>query len=355
MKSLHLIASAHMGGAERWFVRFLLAMQGAGETVQAVVRQHSELHRLHLTGIPHQAVGFRTVWDPWSRYEVGRLVRQSDVDIVQTYMGRATRLTHLPINPGKVHVARLGGYYALKNFRHAHAWIGNTKALCDWMVQGGLPKNKVWHIGNFADPAPSVDAAAVSAQKRQFGIADSDIVLLTAGRFVEFKGHRFLLESLQHLPTEIHGRRLRHVIIGDGPLRASLHAYAQPWGVADKVIWAGWSHEPAAWFHMADLVVFPSREGETLGNVILEAWSFQKPLVTTAFRGAREITQHGVNNWMVPCDDGKALALGVETVLRDDALRSSLAKGGHEKVTQDFSVPSIVGQYQSLYQTLVKA
>lgn len=38
MKSLHLIASAKMGGAERWFVRFLQAMQAAGEEAHAVVR-----------------------------------------------------------------------------------------------------------------------------------------------------------------------------------------------------------------------------------------------------------------------------------------------------------------------------
>ena len=39
MKSMHLIGSKHMGGAERWFARFLPAMQRHGETVEAVVRR----------------------------------------------------------------------------------------------------------------------------------------------------------------------------------------------------------------------------------------------------------------------------------------------------------------------------
>ena len=41
MKSLHLIGSKNMGGAERWFTRFMHAMVRHGEPVEAVVRRGS--------------------------------------------------------------------------------------------------------------------------------------------------------------------------------------------------------------------------------------------------------------------------------------------------------------------------
>ena len=83
MKSLHLIGSNHMGGAERWFTRFLAAMLRQREDVEAAVRRGSELARHHMAGIPHRELPFRTVWDPLSRHAVSQLVAASDAAIVQ--------------------------------------------------------------------------------------------------------------------------------------------------------------------------------------------------------------------------------------------------------------------------------
>lgn len=353
MKSLHLIGSSEMGGAERWFTRFLAAMVRQGQPVEAVVRRNSELARHHLQDVPHRVLGFRTVWDPLSRLEVSRLIAASDAPIVQTYMGRATRLTHLKPARGKVHVSRLGGYYELTPFRHAHAWIGNTKGLCDWMIQNGLPANKVFHITNFADPAKTVPAAEIAALRARCAVPPDDWLMITAGRLIGVKGHRILVDAMGRLPAEIHGRRLRLVVLGDGSLRESLEAQARQLGVADRILWAGWQQDPAPWFQLADMVVFPSRDAETLGNVILEAWAYAKPLVVTAFRGAREIARHGEDAWVVPCDDSTALAQAVEQVIRDRGLQQHLIGNGLARIQHDFTEATIISQYRALYRQLL--
>jgi len=353
MKSLHILGSKQMGGAERWFARFLPAMIRHGETVEAVVRRDSEIARHHLEGVPTRCLGFRTVWDPLSRYEVKRLIRSSDAPIVQTYMGRATRLTHLPRGGGKVHVSRLGGYYKLDPFVHAHAWVGNTVGLCDWMIRGGLPAGRVFHITNFADPARAVPEATLAALRAQIDLASGDWLMVTAGRLIDVKGHRYLVDALARLPAELGGRRLRLAVLGDGDLRATLEAQARQAGVADRILWAGWQHDPAPWFHIADMVVFPSRDPETLGNVILEAWAYGKPLVCTAFRGAREITRHGEDAWVVPCDDGPALAEGMRTLIEAPALQAAFVDRGLDRIAQDFSEQAVIGQYRALYENLL--
>lgn len=146
--SLHVIGSKEMGGAERWFIRFLQAMRRHRQTVQAVVRADGQLARHPLDGIPVQTATMRTVWDPWSRHQLARLIRAHDAPIVQTYMGRASRLTRIEPGRGRVHVARLGGYYQLAPFRHAHAWIGNTRGLVAWTAAGG--DRFPWRPGNHA-------------------------------------------------------------------------------------------------------------------------------------------------------------------------------------------------------------
>ncbi len=353
IRSAHVIGSKTLGGAERFFLRLLDALHRHGEPVHAFLRRGSEVTPHLPAGVAVTETPMRTVWDPWSRHALARALRGAQPDVVQTYMGRATRLTHLRPGGRPVHVARLGGYYKLDGYRHAHAWVGNTRGLCDWLVAQGLPGVRVFHIGNFIDLPASVTRGQSAALRAQLGVADDDWLLVTAGRFVPVKGLAFLIDALARLPAAVGGRTLRLVLVGDGPLRAGLERQIAQSGVADRVVLAGWQTDPAPYFAMADLVVFPSLDQETFGNVILEAWAHAKPLVTAGFRGARELTRHGEDAWQVPCGDAAGLATGIETVLRDPALAAALATAGHARAAREFSRDAVVEAYLALYRRLL--
>ena len=352
-RSLQLIGSKGLGGAERWFLRFVRALAEQGADTHLGLRAGSALDGLECGPLPCYRLPFRTVWDPFSRSAVTRLIRRLRPDIVQTYMGRATRLTRLG-RPGSrpVHIARLGGYYALPPYRHAHALIGNTKGLCDWLVSHGIPANRVYHLANFVEPAQPVSAGELAALRARLGIPDEAWVLLAAGRFVAVKGLTHLLAALDYLPAAIAGRPWCLVLLGAGPLELTLRRQARELEGKARICWAGWHTRPGAFFQLADLVVFPSLEEETLGNVILEAWAWSKPLVVSRFRGAREITHHGKDAWCVPCADPEALARGIATVLGEADLAAELARAGFARVSGEFSRTSILAQYRELYAHL---
>lgn len=347
-----MVGSKALGGAERWFIRFARALAEAGAAPELAVRAGSELASTDFSGLRVHRLPFRTVWDPWSRGAVGRLLRERRPDIVQTYMGRATRLTQVRPGGSPVHLARLGGYYDLAPYRHAHAWIGNTRGLCDYLVQNGLPVGRVFHIYNFVDPPPPVPQERLARLRRELAIPEGAWTLLTPGRFVEVKGHRYLLDALARLPREVGGRPLCLLLLGDGVLKAGLRRQAQEAGIADRIVWAGWQEDPGPYYELADLVVFPSLERETLGNVVLEAWAHGRPLVTSLFRGAKEIARHGQDAWCVPCADAAALAEGVRQVLLDTGLAESLVAGGAQRVRDDFGRGPILQQYLDLYNRL---
>ena len=109
--SLQMVGSKALGGAERWFVRFASALAECGAPAELAIRHGSELESVALPDLPLYRLPYLTVWDPFSRKAVSRLIHRLKPDIVQTYMGRATRLAHLSPGRGPVHVARLGGYY----------------------------------------------------------------------------------------------------------------------------------------------------------------------------------------------------------------------------------------------------
>jgi L-malate glycosyltransferase len=353
--NLQMVGSRGLGGAERWFARFAAALARHGTRTELAIRAGSALESVDLPPLPLHRLPFRTVWDPFSRGAVSGLIRRIRPDIVQTYMGRATRLTRLKSGAGPVHIARLGGYYALHPYLHAHAWIGNTKGLCDWMVQQGLPAERVFHIYNFVDSPRPVSAEKIAILRQTLKIPPDAWVLMSAGRFVPVKGHAYLLEALSLLPGEIQGRPLRLVLLGDGVLEPQLRAQADQSGVAECLLWAGWQPEPGPYFQLADLVVFPSLDAETLGNLILEAWAWSRPLVSARFRGAREITSHCRDAWCVPCGDARALAQGIEQVLRHPALAAELVEGGRERVQSEFGRGPIMDQYLTLYRQLAGA
>jgi len=347
--SLHIIGSKTFGGAERWLQRFALELAALGHPTELVVRKGFELDADRWQQLQHHALPMRTIWDPLSRYEVGRLIRRIRPDVVQTYMGRATRLTRLRGGRAPVHIARIGGYYKLGAFRHAHAWIGNTLGICDYLRANGFPGDRVFHIYNFFEPPPE---AGTAARRSDWGIPESAWVLLTPGRLVPVKGQAHLLQAMSLLPRELGGRPLWLLVLGDGPLAGTLQARAQELGLADRVTWAGWQADPAPFYRLADRVVFPSLDAETFGNVVLEAWGFGKPLATTAFRGAREYVRDGEDALMSPCEDPRALAVSIRRLCEDPGLATALVAAGRQRLLREFSKPVIMQQYLDLYRRL---
>ena len=351
MKTLHLIGSKTLGGAERWFIRFTRALAGLGEPTHAIVRRGSDLVPIDWGQVDLGELPMRTVWDPLSRHEVRRAVRRIAPDLVQTYMGRATRLTHLGGRP--VHVARLGNYYDLGGYRHCDAWIGNTRGICDHLIRTGFPADRVHLIYNFVEPPPATPTSRLDALRAQWSVPEDAWVLLAPGRFTPIKGYDDLLQAFAQLPARVGGRSCLLLLLGEGPLRAELQGLATRLGIDERVRFTGWQTEPGPYYDLADLVVFPAKPGEPFGNVLIETWSHGKPLLATEFLGAKEVARHGEDAWRVPCEDPGALADGMALLLRDGALREGLATQGLQRATRDFSPEAILGEYLDLYRRLL--
>ncbi|MES9976564.1 MAG: glycosyltransferase, partial [Candidatus Thiodiazotropha sp.] len=232
------------------------------------------------------------------------------------------------------------------------AWIGNTKGICDYLLQAGLPKNRIFHLYNFAElPVPGLPPESL---KKDLGIPEDAWVLMTPGRFVPFKGHRFLLEALAGLPAVVAGRPVWQVILGDGPLKQALHDQARASGIDERIVWAGWQLNPDAYYRLADLIVFPSTYAEPFGNVIIEAWGYARPLVTSASMGASEVVRHEEDGLMFECENALALSQTIERALNDDALRQGMAENGRQRAVREFARDTIMQAYVELYHYLLE-
>lgn len=349
--TIHIIGGKGTGGAEGFYVRLVNALQHAGHAPVAVTVAGGAVAAALDPAVRQWHVPMMGNWDLWSRWRIARVIARQGPCIVQTYMGRATRLTHLRPDGGTTHIARLGGFYSPKGYRHAHVWVGNTLGVCDYLVEHGFPRERVFHIGNFVAMPPSAPAEVLAALRAELGVPTSALVLLAVGRLHPVKGFADLLAAFAHIPARCAGRPVHLVIVGDGPLAGSLRAQAATLPCRERLHWAGWRSDPAAFYDLADIVVMPSHH-ETLGNVILEAWAHARPVLASCSQGPLELCEPEHDAVLAPVANIEALASGAMRLLNDGSLRAELARAGHAKLKARFSEQAVLNAYLALYERL---
>jgi glycosyltransferase involved in cell wall biosynthesis len=342
---LQAIAGAQHGGAEIFFLRLAAALQRAGEPQRVLIRRDpARAQTLRAAGVAVAELGFGGALDWTTRLGFRREIARWRPDIVLTWMSRATR--HCP-RGDFVHVARLGGYYDLKYYRCCDWLIGNTRAIVNYAIAKGWPRERIEYLPNFvpdAGAAPSRASDEISAMRPPAPLA------LAVGRFHPNKGFDLLLEALA-ATHEIHVW-----IAGEGPLRPQLGQLAARFGVADRVRFLGWREDVPELLASADLLVCPSLH-EPLGNVVIEAWSAGLPVVATASDGPAGLIEDGENGLLVPLPGhpgggAVALACAIEHLCRDAALRARLGQAGRRAYEAQFTEEAVVARYRAFFDRI---
>jgi glycosyltransferase involved in cell wall biosynthesis len=114
------------------------------------------------------------------------------------------------------------------------------------------------------------------------------IRLLSIGRLVATKGHRYGIEALSYLKTEYPSLCLR--ILGDGPLKEELLLLCQKFGVSDSVEFLPpVSHDQMPSLYLSSDFFFMPSVWEGFPVSLLEAMASKLPIVATNIQGIDEI------------------------------------------------------------------
>ncbi|MDX1588744.1 MAG: glycosyltransferase [Oleiphilaceae bacterium] len=330
-----VLAGGEKGGAENFFVRLGGALAPVpGLEQRAFLRPHPDRFRaLEGAGVPCN--GFRfggpLHWLDRARYR--HALRGFRPDVVMTWMNRATAAT--PSGDYQL-VARLGSDYNLKYYRHCDHWIGISRGLCDYLVDGGMPAERVHHVPNFASETPTVPVSRTA-----FDTPDGAPLILAAGRLHETKGFDVLIRAMAGIPDAVLW------LAGEGPEEPALKSLAGQLGVGDRVRFLGWWQNIASLLQTVDLFVCPSRH-EGLGSVVLEAWANGCPIVATRAQGPEELIEPGETGLLTPVDEAPALQQAVRALIGDPPLRSRLAAHARARYQAHYSQSVILERYREL-------
>lgn len=92
--------------------------------------------------------------------------------------------------------------------------------------------------------------------------------------------------------------------------------------------------------------VHPTYYPEGISNVLLESSACGRPIITTDRSGCKEVVDDGVNGYMVPQKDSRALIQAVEKFLKlSNEDRRKMGLAGREKVEREFNRVDVVNSY----------
>ena len=335
-----VLAGAEQGGAENFFVRLVSGLNERSElSEKAFIRNHAHrVESLRNNGVDTTGLRFGGKLDLLGKWQYQRALKQFNPDIVMTWMGRASSTT--PASKDYVLVNRLGHYYKLKYYNHSDYWVGISRGICQHMIDGGFPKERVVYIPNFADETP-----VTPIPRDSFNTPLDRPLILAAGRLHENKGFDVLLHSLQQIPNAILW------LAGAGPEEANLKALCHKLGLDERVRFLGWRTDVTTLMASVDLFVCPSRH-EGLGSIVMESWAHRCPIIATNSQGPGEAITDGISGLLTPIDDADALANAIGKVLESDDLRRALIEGGTRVYAEGYSKTHIVQQYVEFYSRI---
>lgn len=342
LRVMQAIGGGGRGGAELQFTRLALALGRAGLEQRLLVRPDPErTAALRAGGIAPVELPFGGFFDFRTGPAVRREIERFDPDVVLSWMNRATAFCADTRGARRyIHVARLGGYYKLRHYRHCDELVANTEDIAAYIRRGGWPAERVHYLPNFVDAtqAPATPRAA-------FDTPAEAPLLLALGRLHVNKAFDVLLEAMARLPEAWLW------LAGSGPLDGALKQQAERLGIAGRVRFLGWRDDLAALAAAADVIVVPSRH-EPLGNVVLEAWAQRRPLVAAASQGPAALVRDEESGLLVPIEDADALADAIGRVIGEPGLAERLVAGGWAAYQAGFTEAISVARYLELFERL---
>lgn len=186
--------------------------------------------------------------------------------------------------------------------------------------------------------------------RNEFNI-DADTLII--GNFAGLTRQKdiFTFLNAARLILDHSDRKIKFIIVGEGPLEAELKEYSSSICINSEVIFPGFRND----FHniLPELDIFMlSSQTEGIPLSVLEAFACRVPVVATAAGGTGEVVKNRITGMLSPVKDAAALAANALEVINNNALTERLKKNAFELASDKFTLEVMEQEYYNYYRNL---
>ncbi|MCW3982505.1 MAG: glycosyltransferase family 4 protein [Candidatus Bathyarchaeota archaeon] len=237
-----------------------------------------------------------------------------------------------------------------QNLRNADKIICISSATKDYVLRLGAKPSKVQVIYNGVDLARFRPIKGKKEEmRRKLGIPKDAVVVLTVRRLVYKNGVDTLLDCANIAVKK--NPKIFFVAVGKGPDLENVRAQVASLGINGNFKLTGFVSDTdlASYYNLADMFVLPSKSGEGLPLVALEAMACGVPVIATEVGGIAEIPVREFGK-LVPPNQPQRLA---EAVLEFAKAGFSRQEEMRANVEKRFSWDANVEQLMKIYEELI--
>lgn len=215
--------------------------------------------------------------------------------------------------------------------------------------QEGADERKVSMVHNGIPPERFTrqDHAVMQRLRERFGLSSENLVFGSVARYVQWKGHRHVLDAAARIVSD--HPNARFLLCGSGTLRPSMEDLARSLGIASKVHFIDRIEpgEMPSFYGILDAFLHAAVM-EPFGLVYAEAMMNAVPVVSTRTGAAADAIIDGVNGILIKEPTGEALALGVERLLALD--RQAIGRMGRDTALRKYAFDVMWKGTNGVYQ-----
>jgi glycosyltransferase involved in cell wall biosynthesis len=217
-------------------------------------------------------------------------------------------------------------------------WAGSAHTLED---DFGVSRAKLRIVPNGVPQGrfPPVDRANTERARTSLGVDPTRPTILSIGALVPEKGVDLAIRATAKLEDA------QLLVAGDGPERAGLESLATR-QAPERVRFVGSLADPRPCFEAADVLVLPSRGGDSMPAVLIEAGFMGVPAVATPVDGIVEILDHGQAGELVPGGDIEQLADVLRTLLSDHDRARRLAEAARTHCLAEYDIDVVATKWE---------
>jgi len=230
-----------------------------------------------------------------------------------------------------------------KIWKNADAVVANSRSLSD-LAREFCPEKDVSVIPNAVE---SENFMPNGNHKRK---GPFKVQVLTVARLIPRKG----IEDLLHAVQLLNDKTVELRIQGSGSHSDSQQRLAIRLGIQDQVTFGGFKPRQLLpyVYQNADIFALPSHS-ESCAMALLEAMACGLPVVATRIGGTTEHMEDGMNGFLVPPRDPRALAKALERLVRNPDLRRTMGRLNANKIRQSYTWDAVAEAYLGTYEEII--